>query len=34
MPLLTAAGFDEPQLIPLPVPPLAVGMLLACATTS
>jgi SAM-dependent methyltransferase len=28
-PLLLDAGFDEPKLLPLPVPPFAVGMLLA-----
>jgi len=28
-PLLTDAGFDKPQLIPLPVPPFAVGILVA-----
>jgi len=30
-PLLARAGFGEPQVMPLPVPPFAVGMLLANA---
>lgn len=30
-PVFQAAGFHEPQLLPLPVPPFAVGMLLAAA---
>jgi SAM-dependent methyltransferase len=30
--LVAAAGFHEPSLLPLPVPPFAVGMLLASAT--
>jgi hypothetical protein len=32
-PLLMAAGFNKPQLLPLPVPPYAVGMLVAGASS-
>ena len=33
-PLLAAAGFGQPRLVPLAVPPFAVGMLLASAATA
>jgi ubiquinone/menaquinone biosynthesis C-methylase UbiE len=32
-PLLAEAGFGAPELVPLPVPPFAVGMLVASAAT-